>query len=57
MKRITALAVKGEFVHHIRYPWGPDSAQWRPDESRAIATPSICVIPPPTIHKIGRAHV
>lgn len=45
-----SLAVKGNFMHHIRYPWGPDSAQWRPDESREIATPSICVIPPPTIH-------
>ena len=45
-----SLAVKGSFVHHIRYPWGPDSAQWRPDESREIATPSICVIPPPTVH-------
>ncbi|KQS54723.1 hypothetical protein ASG36_19920 [Geodermatophilus sp. Leaf369] len=45
-----SMAVKGRFVHHIRYPWGPDSAQWRPDESREIATPSICVIPPPTVH-------
>ncbi|CAN5275067.1 hypothetical protein BH11ACT4_BH11ACT4_19780 [soil metagenome] len=45
-----SLAVKGEFVHHIRYPWGPDSAQWRPDESRQIDTPSICIIPPPTVH-------
>lgn len=45
-----SLAVKGSFVHHIRYPWGPDSTQWRPDESREIATPSICVIPPPTVH-------
>lgn len=45
-----SLAVKGTFIHHIRYPWGPDSAQWRPDENREIATPSICVIPPPTIH-------
>lgn len=45
-----SLAVKGAFVHHIRYPWGPDSTQWRPDESREIATPSICIIPPPTIH-------
>lgn len=45
-----SLAVKGRFVHHIRYPWGPDSTQWRADESREIATPSICVIPPPTIH-------
>lgn len=45
-----SLAVKGQFIHHIRYPWGPDSTQWRADESREIATPSICVIPPPTIH-------
>ena len=45
-----SLALKGEFVHHIRYPWGPDSTQWRPDESRRIATPSICIIPPPTVH-------
>jgi len=45
-----SLAVKGQFVHHIRYPWGPDSTQWRPDESRQIATPSICIIPPPTVH-------
>jgi hypothetical protein len=45
-----SLAVKGRFMHHIRYPWGPDSTQWRPDENREIDTPSICVIPPPTIH-------
>lgn len=45
-----SLAVKGRFVHHIRYPWGPDSTQWRDDERREIATPSICVIPPPTVH-------
>ncbi|MEU2349829.1 hypothetical protein [Modestobacter sp. NPDC049651] len=45
-----SLAVQGRFMHHIRYPWGPDATQWRPDESREIATPSICVIPPPTVH-------
>lgn len=45
-----SLAVKGSFVHHIRYPWGPDSTQWRDDEHREIATPSICIIPPPTVH-------
>lgn len=45
-----SLAVKGRFMHHIRYPWGPDSTRWRPDEHRAIATPSICVFPPPTVH-------
>jgi hypothetical protein len=45
-----SLGVRGRFVHHIRYPWGPDSTQWRPDEHREIGTPSICVIPPPTVH-------
>ena len=45
-----SLAVKGRFMHHIRYPWGPDSTQCRSDERREIATPSICVIPPPTVH-------
>lgn len=45
-----SLAVQGRFVHHIRYPWGPDSGRWRADEHREIATPSICIIPPPTVH-------
>ncbi|TQS43047.1 hypothetical protein [Cryptosporangium phraense] len=45
-----SLAVKGRFKHHIRYPWGPDSTRWREDEHAEIATPSICVIPPPTVH-------
>jgi len=45
-----SLAVKGSFAHHIRYPWGPDSTTWREDEHREITTPSICIIPPPTVH-------
>lgn len=45
-----SLALQGRFVHHIRYPWGPDSSQWRDDEHREIPAPSICVIPPPTVH-------
>lgn len=45
-----SLAVKGRFVHHIRYPWGPDSTQWRADEAHEVGSPSICVIPPPTVH-------
>jgi len=45
-----SFAVRGEFVHHIRYPWGSDSTRWRPDEHRQIGSPSICIIPPPTIH-------
>jgi len=45
-----SLALQGRFVHHIRYPWGPDSSRWREDEHREIGSPSICIIPPPTVH-------
>ncbi|MET3509544.1 MULTISPECIES: hypothetical protein [Plantibacter] len=45
-----SFGVKGRFRHHIRYPWGPDSATWREDEHAEIGTPSICIIPPPTVH-------
>ena len=45
-----SLAVKGSFVHHIRYPWGPDSTQWRDDETLKTDAPSVCIIPPPTLH-------
>jgi hypothetical protein len=45
-----SMAVKGRFKHHIRYPWGPDSTQWRDDEHDEVETPSITIIPPPTIH-------
>jgi len=45
-----SMAVKGTFVHHIRYPWGPDSTQWREDEHGEVETPSITIIPPPTVH-------
>lgn len=45
-----SLALKGRFIHHIRYPWGPDSSRWQPDEHGEIGAPSICVIPPPTVH-------
>ncbi len=45
-----SLAVKGRFRHHIRYPWVPDLAQWRDDEHLDVGSPSICIIPPPTIH-------
>ncbi|MET7400329.1 hypothetical protein ABZS66_43270 [Dactylosporangium sp. NPDC005572] len=45
-----SLAVKGEFVHHIQYPWGPDSTRWRPDDHGRLGSPSVCVIPPPAVH-------
>lgn len=45
-----SLAVEGDYVHHIRYPWGPDSTQWKTDEHTPVGSPSIAVIPPSTVH-------
>lgn len=45
-----SLAVQGEYVHHIRTPWLPDMTTWRDDEHVRLGSPSLCVIPPPTVH-------
>lgn len=45
-----SLAVQGEYVHHIRTPWLPDSTTWRDDEHVRLGSPSLCIIPPPTVH-------
>ncbi len=45
-----SLGIKGEFVHHIQYPWGPDSTRWRTEDHGRVGTPSLTVIPPPTVH-------
>ncbi|MFJ8603593.1 hypothetical protein ACIREM_33775 [Streptomyces shenzhenensis] len=45
-----SLAVSGQFEHHIRTPWTTDMDQWRPDEHRVLGSPSVAVIPPPTVH-------
>lgn len=45
-----SLSIKGEFVHHVRYPWNPDSTQWQADQHRLVESPSLTIIPPPTLH-------
>ena len=45
-----SLALKGEWVHHMRYPWTPDMTTWREDEHIEMSSPSLLVVPPKVIH-------
>jgi mannose-6-phosphate isomerase-like protein (cupin superfamily) len=45
-----SLALSGTYVHHLRYPWGPDMTQWREDEHVEMASPSLLVVPPLVVH-------
>jgi mannose-6-phosphate isomerase-like protein (cupin superfamily) len=45
-----SLAVEGAYVHHIRTPWTAKQSQWREDEHERVGSPSVAIIPPPTVH-------
>jgi hypothetical protein len=45
-----SLALRGSFVHHLRYPWGPNKSAWCEDEHEHYDSPSVLVIPPRVIH-------
>lgn len=45
-----SLAIGGTYIHHLRYPWTKDMAQWRDDEAVEMASPSMLAIPPNVIH-------
>ncbi len=45
-----SLAIGGEFVHHLRWPWIPNMNEWLPDQHIRCGSPSFTVIPPHVIH-------
>lgn len=45
-----SLQVEGDYVHHMRVPWIPDSTVWRDDEHHHTLAPAVVVIPPPLVH-------
>ena len=45
-----SLALRGTYMHHLRWPWTANQHDWRDDEHVRVASPSVCVIPPKVIH-------
>src|SRR5215475_13303643 len=45
-----SLVVAGDYVHHIRWPWTGNRRVWREDEHQVVPSPSVTIIPPPTVH-------
>jgi hypothetical protein len=45
-----SLAIDGDFMHHLRWDWGPDRLTWREDQHLHAPAPSVMVIPPPVLH-------
>ena len=54
-----SLALQGEFVHHLRAPWGSDADRWRDDEHLQAGSPSLLIVPVEMIHTtegVGAGH-
>ena len=45
-----SLVFAGNYVHHLRWPWGSNKNQWHEDEHVAVGAPSATLIPARVIH-------
>lgn len=45
-----SLAILGDYIHHLRTPWGRDAADWRDDIHLPAGPGTLLLIPPELIH-------
>ena len=45
-----SLVFAGNYVHHMRWPWGLNKNEWHEDEHVAVGAPSATMIPARVIH-------
>jgi hypothetical protein len=45
-----SLALEGDFLHHLRTPWGRNADLWRDDVHMPAGAGSVVIIPPEIIH-------
>jgi len=45
-----SLVFAGNYLHHLRWPWGLDKSEWRADEHAQVGAPSVTMIPARIIH-------
>ena len=45
-----SLVFAGNYVHHLRWPWGLNKDDWREDEHAHVGAPSATIIPARVIH-------
>lgn len=45
-----SLCLAGEYVHHLRWPWGTNADRWHEDDHAVCGAPSVAVIPAQVIH-------
>ncbi len=54
-----SLGLDGDFLHHLRTPWGENAEIWQEDRHAQLASPSLMVVPVGLVHTsegVGPGH-